>query len=85
MDKLIKKEELHNKFDKLVESLDNGEVRPQQLKLSEEIADCINKHENGIYQAGTRNTVRVLHILFQQLCLVEKYLCLLQLNNYHRR
>lgn len=49
----VSKKDIHKEFEFLVNSLDHGELRKQQIELSEKIADTINKDENGIFQAGT--------------------------------
>lgn len=51
--KFIKDSELEREFDDLISSLERGEMREQQINLSKQIAICLNRHENGIYQAGT--------------------------------
>lgn len=44
---------IQREFESLARSIDHGELRKQQIELSEKIADTINNGENGIFQAGT--------------------------------
>lgn len=50
---MVRRETVHKEFEVLVECLDHGETRQQQLDLADQITDCINKNQNGVYQAGT--------------------------------